>query len=77
MAAKLIIRVHPDDRVDVKVEGLTAVDLAKPPEKRLCRRVSERLEKDLGVVQQRVDAEAPATGVLLTEDTPLQLGNQP
>jgi hypothetical protein len=54
MTVKLIVRVHPDDRVEVKVEGLTARDQAQPPEKKLCKKVTERLVRDLGDVTQCV-----------------------
>jgi hypothetical protein len=53
VSAKMIIRVHPDDRVDVRVEGLTEQDRAKPPGKKLCERVTRRLEQDLGLVSRR------------------------
>lgn len=54
MPAKLIVRVYPDDRVEVKVEGLTTRDHGRPPEKKLCMKVTERLERDLGDVTQCV-----------------------
>jgi hypothetical protein len=53
MGAKLIVRVYPDDRVEVKVEGLGQEDAAKPRGRKLCEKITKRLEADLGVTTDR------------------------
>jgi len=50
---QMIIRVYPNDRVEVKVEGLTESDRPKPKGAKLCDKITSRLEQDLGVVVQR------------------------
>lgn len=62
MPAKLIVRVYPDERVEVRVEGLTDRDQGHPPEKKICKKVTERLERDLGSVIQRVYCDEGDTG---------------
>lgn len=49
MKQQMIIRVHPDDRVEVKVEGLTETDSAKPKGSKLCDKITRGLERDLGL----------------------------
>ena len=58
MEAKLIVRVYPDERVEVKVEGLTVRDRERPPEKKLCKKITERLVHDLGDLKQCVYCDA-------------------
>lgn len=53
MPAKLIVRVHPDDRVEVRVEGLTERDMSRPKREKLCEKITRRLEQDLGIVTKR------------------------
>ena len=53
MGAKLVIRVSPDERVQVKIEGMDELDREKPKGAKLCERVTRRLEKDLGLVDDR------------------------
>ena len=53
MSAKIVIRVRPNDSIEVKVEGLTEPKDDVPPGKKLCERVTRRLERDLGQVVQR------------------------
>lgn len=53
MKRQMIIRVFPDDRVEVKVEGLTESDGSRPKGAKLCDKITRRLEQDLGVVVQR------------------------
>jgi hypothetical protein len=58
MKRQMIIHVHPDDRVEVKVEGLTEVDNPKPAGKKLCDKITHGLEQDLGLVIHRRYEEA-------------------
>lgn len=74
MAAELIIRVHADDRVEVKVKGVAEQDSGKPVEKKLCRRITKRLEDDLGIVKHREYEREPQQEVDLTQDDDLTLG---
>ncbi|HUW55167.1 MAG TPA: hypothetical protein VMZ92_00885 [Planctomycetota bacterium] len=53
MSARIVIRVHPDERVEVKVEGLKESQASAPPGARLCEKLTRRLEKDLGQVVDR------------------------
>lgn len=53
MTARLVVRVRPDDRVEVHVEGMTARDSARPKGQKLCEKVTRRLEHDLGTVVGR------------------------
>jgi hypothetical protein len=53
MPAKLIVRVYPNDRIEVKVEGLTDRDSPRPKREKLCEKVTRRLEQDLGIVTHR------------------------
>lgn len=53
MPAKLIVRIHPDDRVEVKVEGMTDRDKSRPKRSKLCEKVTKQLEQDLGFVTSR------------------------
>lgn len=53
MKAKLIIRVTPDDRVQVRVEGMTEGDRPRPKGAKLCERVTRKLEADIGQVLSR------------------------
>ena len=53
MAAKLIIHLLPDDRVHVTVEGMTEVNRPKPKGKKLCEKITKRIEQDLGAVETR------------------------
>ncbi len=75
MPAKLIVKVHPDERVEVKVEGLTATDQHRPKEEKLCKKVTRRLEQDLGEVTRCVYYDdGNATDVELTNTDHLELG---
>lgn len=75
MPARLIVRVYPDERVEVKVEGLTAVDRERPPEKKLCKKVTERLIRDLGGLTQCVYySDRGEADVELTSPDTLELG---
>lgn len=53
MGAKLIIRVTADDKVEVKVEGLTDADRSKPKGSKLCEKITEKLVQDLGSIERR------------------------
>ena len=53
MAAKLVIRVYPDDRVQVEVEGLDDPRKDAPPGEKLCEKLTRKLEDDLGQVLER------------------------
>ena len=75
MAAKLIIHVFPDDRVQVKVEGLPATDAVKPQAERVCRKVTRRLEEDLGLVEHRDHEGDAKTDIQASEQDGLSLGN--
>ena len=75
MPAKLIIKVHSDERVEVKVEGLTVKDQDRPKEQKLCKKVTQRLEQDLGEVTQCVYADdGNPIAVELTHSDHLELG---
>ena len=76
MAARLIVRVHPDERVEVRVEGLTARDQNRPKEQKLCKKVTRRLEEDLGEVTQcTYSHDFDDVGVELNDTDLLELGN--
>ena len=76
MAAKLVVRVHPDEHVEVKVEGLTARDQPRTGEQKLCKKVTRRLEEDLGTVTQCVySRDFDDTAVELTNQDKLELGH--
>lgn len=76
MPAKLVIKVYPDERVEVRVEGLTAKDQDRPAEKKLCKQVTRSLERDLGEVTQCVYCDDDRGGnVELTNSDQLGLGN--
>ena len=76
MPARLIVRVHPDERVEVEVEGLTVKDQDRSKEKKLCKKVTRRLEQDLGEVTQCVYSDdGSATDVGLTNPDQLELGD--
>lgn len=71
MGAKLVIRVHPNDRIEVKVEGVVEPQAAaSPPQaqkrKKRCEKLTRQLESDLGEVCQRIydDEDAQDTSVL-------------
>ena len=53
MSAKIVIRVRPNDSIEVKVDGLNEPAGDVPPGKKLCEKVTRRLELDLGQVVQR------------------------
>lgn len=75
MPTQLIIKVHPDDRVEVKVEGLTVRDHDRPKETKLCKQITRRLEHDLGEVMQCVYYDdRQVTDVEITDTNHLQLG---
>lgn len=76
MPAKLIVRVHPDDRIEVKVEGLTDRDTSRPKREKLCEKVTRRLEQDLGTVTQREYTDHGIAGNLieLSEEDNVNLG---
>ena len=75
MAAKLIIRVSPNDRIEVKVEGLTELDRSKPKGEKLCEKVTRRLEEDLGIVEQRVYEGESQEAIELIQDQGLKIGS--
>ena len=76
MPARLIVRVHPDDRIEVKVEGLTERDASRPKREKLCEKVTKRLEKDLGTVTNReyADDETVENLIELSEEGRVDLG---
>ncbi|MBI2299004.1 MAG: hypothetical protein HYU66_08695 [Armatimonadetes bacterium] len=59
MPGRLIVRVTPDQRVEVQVEGLAAPDAPRARGEKLCELVTRRLEQALGAVESR-DYEAEA-----------------
>lgn len=61
MKRQMIIHVYPDDRVEIKVEGLTESDSAKPKGTKLCDKITRRLEQDMGLVVHRHYEEAAQT----------------
>lgn len=65
MAAKLVIKVHPDDRVEVKVEGVNEPAAGAAPGRKLCERLTRQLEEDLGIVAERRYQQDRAQGVEL------------
>ena len=75
MSAKLIIRVSPEDRIEVRVEGLTELDKPKPQGEKLCEKITERLEQDLGWVEQREYLGDNRQEIRLVEEDRLLLGN--
>ena len=77
MQVKMIVRVHPDDRVEVKVEGLTERDMSLPKPQKLCKKITRRLEQDLGGVTKCEYADDWTAGNLieLSEEDDLELGN--
>jgi hypothetical protein len=52
MSVKLLVKVHTDERVEVKVEGLITKDQYRPKDQKLCKKITRRLELDLGEVTQ-------------------------
>jgi len=74
MAAKLIIRMSPDDRVHVAVEGLTEVDRPRPKGEKLCERITNRIEQDLGVVETRDYPDDSQQAIRLDDEDALRLG---
>jgi hypothetical protein len=74
MAAKLIIRMTPDDRVHVSVEGLTEVDRPKPKGEKLCEKITKRIEQDLGAVETRNYPDDAQQAIRLDEEDALRLG---
>ncbi len=74
MGAKLIIRVTPDDNVEVKVEGLTEPDRPKPKGQKLCEKVTRVIEQDLGVVDGRDYAEDAVGDFGVLDEEQLRLG---
>jgi hypothetical protein len=75
VSARMIIRVHPDDRVDVRVEGLDEADRAKPQGKKLCDKVTKTLENDLGIVtERRYSGGEQEQAAELSADERLELG---
>ncbi len=75
MPAKLIIRVRPDDRVEVEVKGLAKQDSPKPPGRKLCEKLTRRLEKDLGIVEHRQYADDKFDDQQVAESGMLRLGD--
>lgn len=53
MSAKIIIRIDPSDRVEVEVKGLSEPSRSAGPGRRLCERLTHRLEQDLGQITSR------------------------
>lgn len=53
MSAKIIIRIDPSDRVEVEVKGLSEPSQSMGSGKRLCERLTHRLEQDLGQITNR------------------------
>ena len=53
MGAKIVIRVRPDDRVEVRVEGLEEPRRDTPPGEKICEKITRRIERDLGAVVER------------------------
>lgn len=51
--AKLIIKVLPDQRVEVNVEGLGEKDRPKARGEKVCEQITRRLEQELGSVERR------------------------
>jgi len=76
MPAKLIIRVYPDDRVHVKVEGFAGTDESKPNGEKLCEKVTRRLERDLGTVEHREYEAAPEQAMQQLSDEEIKLGHE-
>lgn len=74
MAVKLIIRVTPDERVHVAVEGLTEPDRPKPKGRKLCERMTRRLEQDLGAVESRDYRGEPMQAIEVDQATEQRLG---
>jgi hypothetical protein len=76
MSAKLIIRVHLDDRVEVKVEGLSGFDRSKPKGQKVCDKITRKLEHDLGIVSQRRyhDDSVEEQPIELSQDDDVKLG---
>jgi len=74
MAAKLVIRMTPDDRVHVSVEGLTEVDRPKPKGDKLCEKITRRIEQDLGVVETRNYPDDAQQAIRLEDEDALRLG---
>ena len=76
MTAKLIVRIHPDDRVEVKVEGLSNGDRSRPKGKKLCDKVTKKLESDLGLVlaRQYEDEGEQEQEIEFTQEKRLELG---
>ena len=77
MTARLIVRVHPDDHVEVRVEGLSTADGNRPPGEKLCTKVTARLERDLGEVVERVftGSNGDDTDLEITDQKHLKLGD--
>lgn len=76
MPVKLIVRVSPDDRVFVTVEGLTERDRGLPSETKLCKKITSQLEEDLGSVARREFADDPnASDLLVSKRDHLKLGD--
>jgi hypothetical protein len=73
MPRQLIIRVLPDDRVEVQVEGFTETDRDRPADRKLCRKLTERLERDIGRVETRLDCAESKSQILLSDERPLEL----
>jgi hypothetical protein len=73
MPRQLIIRVLPDDRVEVQVEGFTETDRDRPVDRKLCRKLTERLERDIGRVETRLDCAESKSQILLSDERPLEL----
>jgi len=76
MPAKLIVRVRPDDRVEVKVEGLTERDMSRQKPEKLCKKLTKRLERDLGSVTRcEYEGYGPADDtIVLPNPEDLELG---
>jgi len=75
MLAKLIVRIHPDDRIEVKVEGMARQDASRPEGQKLCEKVTKRLIDDLGtVVDHKYEDDEQELGGILDEEWN-ELGN--
>ena len=74
MARKIIIRISPDDQVHVMVEGLTETDRPRPKGKKLCEKITKRIEKDLGLTAKREYPDDGEYPIQLNEEDVLRLG---